>query len=230
MKLCRMTMLVIFLSLLGAGVALAEQEGRLSQAAAQMVGEMSGQINDRFAIDGLSVVVTTPVEITSLDRSSALARQLQEELTRCLVSAGYRVQELRKGQQILMRAEQGEFLLTRKQSQLAKKSVKSNLALVGTYAQSGQAVRFNLRLIDTVSGEIYAMSSATVPLSGDLRALALAQQRPAGSLASQGRPPSAASAGVYGAEGSVYYGANVNSGYLSGGYSNYEPSVITRLP
>ncbi len=201
------------LLLLAVGTALANgQDGRVAQAASAMGREMDRQLAARLGqespVSGVSLASTTPVDLSNLEVSNALALQMQEELMRWFVSAGYSAQEIRKGKDILVRPEHGELLLTRKEDLLAKKTVTSNLVLAGTYSLTPQAVRFNMRFIDTATEEIYAMSSVTLLLGPELRSL----------LAPIG--PGAQGGGNSGGNGY----ACVTCGY------NYEPSVFTSLP
>ncbi len=121
--------------------------------------------------ESVTVMATVPVNINNLEVSCALARQMSEEVSRWMISKGYRFQELRKGKEIFFQKKQGEMLLTRDTSLLAKRHVSSQTVLAGTYVITPEQVRFSMRLIHTPSNEVIAMGTATVPITPDVRPL-----------------------------------------------------------
>ena len=128
----------------------------------EQLGRMPGQV---------SIIVTTPANLRNLNESSGLGLQLSEELAYCFVSEGYRVQEIRKGADLFFDETHGELLLTRNPEYLAANSVDSSAIMVGTYMATNRSVRINLKLIHTPTNEVLAMSSATIPLSAEVRSL-----------------------------------------------------------
>lgn len=116
----------------------------------------------------IMIMGTTPANLNNLDEASPLARQMMEEVSRWLINAGYRFQELRKGRDIYFDKTKGEFILTRDVNRLANKIGTSQAIMAGTYVVSGEQVRFNIRLIHTTSNEVLAMGSGTVPITEDL--------------------------------------------------------------
>ena len=109
-----------------------------------------------------------PVWLDNLQRTSPLARQMTDELARYFKECGYRLEELRKGDEILMTPERGEFLLTRDTKKLLSRDVNTHAVLVGTYTVTDRSVRFNMRLIHTPSREVLAAGSGTVPVTDEL--------------------------------------------------------------
>ncbi|MDR2892305.1 MAG: hypothetical protein LBV80_04380 [Deltaproteobacteria bacterium] len=147
----------------------------MGEAASGMGQEMDAQLAQRFGhtdgVNGISIIVTTPVDINNFEESSPVARQMQESLAHWLVGAGYSVQEIRKGRNLLFRQDTGELLLTRDKELAALKSVNSVMILVGTYTVTSKSVIFNVRLMQTGGTEVYAMSSVSLPINGEMRAL-----------------------------------------------------------
>ena len=133
--------------------------------------DMSRKDREALARARIMIMGTTPVNINNLDEASPLARQMTEEISRWLINAGYRFQELRKGRDIRFDKLKGEFILTRDVRQLASSSGTSQAVLAGTYIATGEQVRFSIRLIHTTSNEVLAMGTATVPITDDLRPL-----------------------------------------------------------
>ena len=116
----------------------------------------------------IMIMGTTPANLNDLNEASPLARQMMEEVSRWLINAGYRFQELRKGRDIYFDKKKGEFILTRDVNRLASKVGTSQAIMAGTYVVSGEQVRFNIRLIHTTSNEVLAMGSGTIPITEDL--------------------------------------------------------------
>lgn len=155
-------------------------------SAADSIGsQLDKQMVKRYAVqtteDGLSqserenrmrariiIMGTVPADINNLNASCPLARQMTEEISRYLVSKGYRFQELRKGSYVRFHPETGELILTRNIRQLASRVGTSHAVLAGTYVISADNVRFTMRLIHTSSNEVLAMATATVPISDDV--------------------------------------------------------------
>ncbi len=137
----------------------------------------SSEEEDRYLMlarklrSSVTVMATVPVNINNLKVSCPLARQMMEEVTRWMVQAGYRMQEIRKGKNIYFQQEQGEMLLTRDASQLANRKVASQAVLTGTYVVSPEQVRFSIRLVHTPTNDVIAMGTATVPITPDVHPL-----------------------------------------------------------
>lgn len=177
------------------------------QAASAAGREMDRQLVKRLdqsepPAKGVSLSVTTPVNINDLESSCTLARQMQEEVARWFVQAGYDVSEIRKGRDILFEPGMGEMLLTRKDRLLGSRSVNSGAIITGTYTVAQDHVRFNIRMICTKSRQTLAMSTVTLPMNREIRALA----RSGGKKA------------VCGGEAGSSYGLPI------------EPTVVTLLP
>lgn len=148
----------------------------MSRAAASLGVEMNHQLADRFgqqegAANGISVIVTTPVDLNNLEESNPVARQMQEELARWFIRSGYSVQEVRSGRSLLMRPSTGELLLTRNRDLTAAHTIQSALTMVGTYSITSRSIIFNVRLMQTGGNEVFAMSNVTLPISGELRGM-----------------------------------------------------------
>ncbi|MDR1490087.1 MAG: hypothetical protein LBS65_06330 [Desulfovibrio sp.] len=145
------------------------------QAAAAAGREMDRQIAVRLGqkqgdvpARGLSLSITTPVNINNLDEANPLARQMQEEIARWFVQAGYEVQEIRKGKDVLVELNMGEKVLTRREKLLADKNVGTAALVAGTYVVTPENVRFNIRVLQTATREILAMSSVTLPMNREV--------------------------------------------------------------
>ncbi|WP_165071643.1 FlgO family outer membrane protein [Desulfovibrio sp. ZJ200] len=116
----------------------------------------------------IMIMGTTPANLNNLEKSSPLGRQMTEEISRWLINAGYRYQELRKGRYIRFDRRTGEFILTRNVRKLARTVGTSQAVLAGTYVVSSEQVRFSISLLHTTSNEVLAKGTATVPITDDL--------------------------------------------------------------
>ena len=141
-------------------------------AALSMASEMDWQLAQLLG-DGkqVTLIVTTPVNLNNLQESSPLGRQIAEEVSYQFVRFGYQVQEIRKGAGLVFDPKQGEFLLTRDPDMLESTAASSAAILVGTYTITPRNVRINMKLLHTPTQEVLAMSTATIPLTREVRAM-----------------------------------------------------------
>lgn len=175
--------LVIILVLAALLFPLTAAAGTVPSAADSIARQMDQQLMMRYAGDDpdmnkkqsqalarsrIMIMGTTPADINNLEAASPLARQMTEEVSRWLVNAGYRYQELRKGSYIRFDKRTGELILTRDVHKLTKKRGTGQAILAGTYVVSGDQVRFSMSLIHTTSNEVLAKGTATVPITDDL--------------------------------------------------------------
>lgn len=146
------------------------------QAASAAGREMDRQVVSRLGQDetpakGISLCITTPVDNDDLTSSNTLARQMQEEVARWFVQAGYNVIEIRKGADILAEPSTGEMLLTREDRLIGNRNVTSTAIIAGTYTVTPDHVRFNVRMVRTKNREVLAMSSVTLPMNREIAAM-----------------------------------------------------------
>ena len=165
--------LVLLAALFAAQTVLAAS---VPQAASAVGREIDRQVVERLGqgespAQGVSLCITTPVDSNDLETSNPLARQMQEEVARWFVQAGYEVQEIRKGADVLFEPATGEMLLTRKEKMLGTTVVSSTAIVAGTYTVTPKNVRFNIRLVRTSDREVIGMSTMTVPIDGEVGAL-----------------------------------------------------------
>jgi TolB-like protein len=93
-----------------------------------------------------SVIAATLVNINSLESSSPLGRLVTEQIAGRFVHSGYQVIEVKLRNQIYMKRNEGELVLTREVRDIAK---KHNAAVIvsGTYADGKDRVFVNLKVI-----------------------------------------------------------------------------------
>ena len=150
--------------------------GIVPAAAQQLAGGLDLQLARRMGqheapARGVSIIITTPVELRGLDSSSPLARQMAEEMAGWFTEAGYMVQEIRLASSIMIKPDTGELLLTRDTALMAKHRASGTAVLTGTYTITSRSVRFNMQLIHAGANSVLAKGSVTIPITGELRPL-----------------------------------------------------------
>ena len=120
--------LVVILVLAALLFPLTAAAGTVPNAADSIAEQLDEQLMMRYAGDDpgmtkkqrqalararIMILGTTPADINNLEAASPLARQMTEEISRWLINAGYRYQELRKGSYIRFDRRTGELILTR---------------------------------------------------------------------------------------------------------------------
>jgi hypothetical protein len=155
--------------------------------AAQLDAQLRQKLDlDEGDVEGYGVIVTTPVALGDLEETSSLARQMSEEVSRWLVTSGYKVQEIRKGRSVLFEPRGGEFVLSRRTHVLANENVRATIIVAGTYTQTMNRVRFNMRFIHAPTNEVLAMATQTLPLNAEIRLLTVGSNEKRGVIPSVG--------------------------------------------
>lgn len=149
------------------------EDGTIPTAAATMSEQLDTQLLRRIGHDfynksSVSIVVTPAVFLGDLSKSSPLARQMAEELTKSLVQQGYSVIEIRKANRVIMDLKTGAKILTQDSSQLATNQVEAVAILSGTYTLTKKSVRFNMKLLHIPTNEILATTSTTLPITSEI--------------------------------------------------------------
>lgn len=103
---------------------------------------LSDKINKRSLF-----IVTTIVNINEIESSSPLGRTMSEQLTTRFVQQGIKIIEMKLRDNIYMKNETGELMLSRKVEELADE-IKADYVVVGTYSDSHNVVFINLRIVD----------------------------------------------------------------------------------
>lgn len=167
----------LLLVLTFAATAGSARAAALPGLASRMAGDLDGQlaerlgVHDREARRQYGMVLTTIVSLDNVELASPLSRLLVEELGTQFVDMGYKLQEIRKGRNVLFHPNKGELLLTRRAEQVDSASITSSLMLTGTYTATSKHIRFNVKVIDSSSNEVLAMSSGTLEVSREAREL-----------------------------------------------------------
>ena len=117
-----------------------------------------------------TMIVATAVNIDVLEKSSTLGRLISEQVAARFTYAGHRMIEMKFGNAVYMKRDQGELMLTREISNLAKNH-DAQAVIVGTYGESQDFVYVNLKVIQPTSNVVLAVHDYTLPRDNNIKSL-----------------------------------------------------------
>jgi len=138
------------------------------------------QLNHRHGLKGERVIMTSLVPLDNLQHPSGFGLIMTEALATQLFHHEVEVVETRKAKSVVMRDKQGELVLTRDGSSIARQQEASAI-VAGTYSLTPQTVIVNIRLLNAVSSEVLSVAGMEIQRSPAINAL-LAQNAAAGDL------------------------------------------------
>ncbi len=169
----RLVVITFVLFLSGCGSTIPYIEAKFSpfiqanyQATDAMLASMS---KDRTLPVDATMLVATVVELDTLNESSALGRNISEQVQARLTQRGYAVVEAKLRGQMLMNKVQGELMLSRELRDL-QKSHSAEAVVVGTYTLARNYVYVNLKMIGPNNVALAAHNYA-LPLDRNVRAM-----------------------------------------------------------
>jgi len=121
---------------------------------------------------GAPVLVSSVVNIDSLEKSSTFGRYLAELIASNFVNLDYQVKEVKLRRSLFVKQEKGEFLLSRDVHKLTAQ-YDAQAVVVGTYAIGKHTVHLNIRLIDAESGLVMSSYVTVFPLGSETRSMLL---------------------------------------------------------
>ncbi|MDR0528274.1 MAG: hypothetical protein LBG69_01485 [Zoogloeaceae bacterium] len=135
------------------------------RSADALIAQAGAQISPQFPI-----IVATLVNLNALEESSPLGRLVAEQLGARLTQQGFRVIELKIRQNLYMKREEGELMLTRELKDIARQH-EAQAVMVGTYTESADRVFLNLKLTRIDNSMTLAAVDYALPLDMNIRAL-----------------------------------------------------------
>lgn len=120
------------------------------------------------------LLVASFVNVNSMEHSSALGRIIGEQIAARFAQQGYTVIELKLRENIFVKQNAGEFVLSRDVKAISQKH-NAAAVIAGTYAIGRHNVFVNARLIRAVDGMILAAYDYRLPLGPDTKALVASQ-------------------------------------------------------
>lgn len=119
---------------------------------------------------GMSLMLTTMVEVDNLYETSRFGRTFTESLATRLFRHGFGVVEIRKAGEVLVKNNSGELMLTRDARLLAKEQRVHGI-VVGTYSLTPQTVILNVRILDAASQDVLSVAGVEIQRSGNINHL-----------------------------------------------------------
>ena len=116
------------------------------------------------------MIVATMVNIDALEKSSTLGRLVSEQVSARFSQAGYSMVEMKFRNNIYIKQDQGELLLTREIKNVAQ-SHNAQAVIVGTYGESGDMVFINLKVIQPATNVVLAVHDYALPLDSNIRSM-----------------------------------------------------------
>jgi hypothetical protein len=127
------------------------------------------QLGDRLS-PNQPIITATLVSIDELERSSTFGRLSSEQISARFSQAGQRMIEMKFRDNVYMKRDQGELLLTREIRDVAQQH-KAQAVIVGTYGVSNEAVFVNLKVIEPNTNVVMAVYDYALPKDNDIRSM-----------------------------------------------------------
>jgi TolB-like protein len=110
------------------------------------------------------------VNINNLERSSSFGRIVSQQFATYFSSAGYNVAEMLLRQNVYIKQQQGEFLLSRELKNISKQH-NAQAVVVGTYAVGKNSIYITSKMVNTHTNEIISSVDYALPIGPDTRLL-----------------------------------------------------------
>jgi TolB-like protein len=131
-------------------------------AADQLLTALKGKISTTQP-----VIVATIVDINHLEQSSTLGRLISEQVSSRFSQAGVQVIEMKFRENVFMKQDQGELMLTRDVKSIANEH-DAQAVLVGTYAESRNFVYVTLKVVQPQTDLVLAVDNYTLPKDSEV--------------------------------------------------------------
>lgn len=116
------------------------------------------------------ILVATLVNVDSLNESSRLGRLFSEQIAARLTKLGFKVKELKLRDNLFMKQNEGELLLSREVSEVSK-AHNARAVVVGTYASSGSMLYLNLKFVHPAGNIVLSAHDYAMPIDSNLNDL-----------------------------------------------------------
>ena len=129
------------------------------------------QADNNYGSNGTApFIVATLVNIDRLEQSSTLGRLISEQVASRLTQQGFDVVELKVRNNVFMKRNEGELLLTREIKEMAT-AHKTDAVIVGTYAEGGDMVYVTLKIVNPATSRVLAAQDYALPQDRQVRRL-----------------------------------------------------------
>lgn len=124
-------------------------------------------LSDANVSAGTSIIMATVVNIDEIEKSSTLGRQISEHVASQCVESGMSVVEMKFRENIYIKQNEGELMLTREIGKLAR-THSANAVIVGTYAVADSVIYVTLKMVDPNTNMVMSAADYTLPLNYDM--------------------------------------------------------------
>lgn len=118
------------------------------------------------------ILVASFVDRNSLDSSSELGLLISDHVSSRFTQQGFRVVEPKLRENLAIRKDKGDFILSRDVDKLAQEN-KAYAVVVGTYTETRDLLDFTAKLIQIIDRQVLASVDAKIPLGTTTRDLLL---------------------------------------------------------
>lgn len=116
------------------------------------------------------IIVSTVVNIDKINESSRLGRLITEHVSSSFANSGFNVTELKLRENIFVKENQGELLLSREAKEIMKNH-KAQAVVVGTYSESDDFVYVSLKVVRVSDNTIIAAHDYSIPLNENIETM-----------------------------------------------------------
>lgn len=124
-----------------------------------------------------AVIMATVVNIDDIENSSTLGRLISEQVSARFVQAKMNVIEMKFRENVYIKHNTGELMLTREIGKIAK-THGVNAVVVGTYAVAKSAVYVNVKIINPSTNVAIAAIDYVLPMNKDVEDMISKKFRP----------------------------------------------------
>jgi TolB-like protein len=116
------------------------------------------------------VLISTLVNIDSLNRSSRFGRLISEQIATRLTQRGYNIVEMKLRTNVYIQEGTGELLLSRDVRELSK-NYSAQVVVVGNYAVAAGYVYLTLKAVTVTDNRVISAVNYLLPLTENNKAL-----------------------------------------------------------
>lgn len=135
-----------------------------------------GQLSTKPGFAGNTLIVATLVNVDALETSSTLGRVISEQIATRFSQHGYKVVDMRIRNNIYIKKDEGELLLSREIRDLAQQQ-SAQAVIVGTYGESAEVVFINIKVVDPAHNHVLAVHDYALPRDNIVKSMLKTPQR-----------------------------------------------------
>ena len=144
-------------------------DGKLVESSHQVVDRLV-DTSQQVLADDKAIIVASLVYVNDLQESSALGRIVAEQVRSRLTQLGYTTQELRYRGSVLVRAGNGELVLSRDVRNISN-AQQAQAVIAGVYAVAESSVYVTLRIVRAADGIVISSADYALQKGEDVTTL-----------------------------------------------------------